>query len=334
MTSPPGARQIDANDQTALKETSAEQGSSAKDVIEEITSGLLAEQKSISSKFFYDSVGSKLFDQICNLPEYYPYRTEMGMLPSIAEDLSELITQPIELIEFGAGSLTKIRILLQSVKMIRSVVPIDIAQAHLQSAANLLATEYPDIDVTPLFADFTQPISLDNAKDVPKLGFFPGSTIGNFNREFALQFLQRLRRSLGDSGMLLIGVDTKKSPQQLHQAYNDSAGVTAQFNRNILSHVNRITGSDFNPDAFDHYALYNPHLGRIEMHLVSQCEQVVRIHDKQISFHQGETIHTENSYKYRPDEFIHLARMAGWRFEKQWLAKDDMFSVFLLHADT
>lgn len=333
MAFPPVARQIDAAHQTALKESSSEQDRLVEDVTAEITSGLLAEQKSISSKFFYDSLGSKLFDQICDLPEYYPYRTEMAMLPNIAKDLSELITQPIELIEFGAGSLTKIRILLQSVNMIRSVVPIDIAQDHLQCAADSLAADYPDINVSPIFADFTQPISLENQSDFSKLGFFPGSTIGNFNREFALQFLQRLRRSLGDSAMLLIGVDTKKSPQQLHQAYNDSAGVTAKFNRNILRHVNQITGSDFNPDAFEHYALYNPHLGRIEMHLVSQCEHVVHIRDQQISFHQGETIHTENSYKYRPDEFIHLARMAGWQFEKQWLAKDDMFSVFLLHAD-
>ncbi|GGZ63955.1 MAG: L-histidine N(alpha)-methyltransferase [Alteromonadaceae bacterium] len=327
MSVPPVAQRADSTNQLSPE----------LQLIAEITAGLNAQQKIISSKFFYDSVGSDLFDQICDLPEYYPYLTEMNMLPHIAGDLSQSIAQPVELVEFGAGSLTKIRILLESIKMIESVVPIDIAHSHLQRAADKLSADYPHVNVAPIFADFTQPVSLQNKgknqDQLPKLGFFPGSTIGNFNRDFALTFLQRLRKTLGDSGMLLIGVDTKKSLHTLHQAYNDSAGVTAKFNLNILRHVNHIAASNFDLDAFEHYAFYNPHFGRIEMHLVSKIEQSVHINGQSITFAQGETIHTENSYKYRPDEFVHLARMAGWRLEQQWLANDDMFSVFLLHAD-
>ncbi|MDU0355031.1 L-histidine N(alpha)-methyltransferase [Paraglaciecola aquimarina] len=301
-------------------------------LISEITANLKADQKSISSKFFYDAIGSDLFDQICHLPEYYPYRTEMNMLPKIAADMAALVKQPIELVEFGAGSLTKIRILLKSINMIQSVVPIDIAQTHLQKAADALARDYPEVAVSPIFADFTQPLALQSHNTLPKLGFFPGSTIGNFNREFALQFLQRIRRTLGDNSQLLIGVDTKKSAQVLHRAYNDQAGITAKFNLNILSHLNHIANANFDLQKFEHYAFYNPHFSRIEMHLVSQVEQSVVINNKPIDLHLGETIHTENSYKYRPDEFIHLARMAGWTIQQEWLAEDDMFSVFLFDA--
>ncbi|AJQ93676.1 L-histidine N(alpha)-methyltransferase [Gynuella sunshinyii] len=300
--------------------------------IRDVLDGLQQPQKSLPSKYFYDSQGSQYFDQICSLNEYYPYRTELSMLPDVARDLNSILQDPWEIVEFGAGSLVKIRLLLQQLDNIEHYVPIDIAGDHLRQASDRLQQEFPQLTVLPIEADFTQPAPLPETLPLPKLGFFPGSTIGNFSPEQAQFFLSNIRQSLGDHSRLLIGVDTKKDPSVLHNAYNDSMGVTAAFNRNILNHINRICGADFDPQAFAHYAFYNPVAGRIEMHLISTLAQQVSIDDQMIAFSEGENIHTENSYKYTPDEFLALAATSGWERERIWLDKAQMFSVFLLSA--
>ena len=300
--------------------------------IKEVISGLQQTPKMLPSKYFYDTRGSQYFDQICDLNEYYPYRTELAMLPEIASDLEQMLEDSWEIVEFGAGSLVKIRLLLQQLSNIQHYVPIDIAGEHLRDATQKLQDEFPQLEVVPIEADFTQPTKLPVALSRPKLGFFPGSTIGNFDPGQAREFLIHARHSLGVGSRLLIGVDTKKDPALLHRAYNDEAGVTAAFNRNILHHINRVCDANFNPQAFVHYAFYNPQAGRVEMHLISTEEQQIEIDEYTISFSEGENIHTENSYKYTPEEFSHLASRSGWRKERLWLDSQHMFSVFLLHA--
>ncbi|WP_428240036.1 L-histidine N(alpha)-methyltransferase [Gynuella sp.] len=300
--------------------------------IRDVLDGLQQPKKSLPSKYFYDSQGSQYFDQICNLEEYYPYRTELSMLPDVARDLNSILQNSWEIVEFGAGSLVKIRLLLQQLDNIEHYVPIDIAGDHLRQASDRLQQEFPQVSVLPIEADFTQPAPLPETRSLPKLGFFPGSTIGNFSPEQAQIFLSNIRQSLGKHSRLLIGVDTKKDPNVLHNAYNDSMGVTAAFNRNILTHINRICDANFDSQTFAHYAFYNPVASRIEMHLISTLAQEVNIDDQMIAFSEGENIHTENSYKYTPDEFLALAATSGWDREKIWQDKAHMFSIFLLSA--
>ncbi len=297
----------------------------------EAIEGLTQSQKTLPAKYFYDTKGSQLFDQICELDDYYPYRTEMALLPRIAKDLSTILSEPCHVVEFGAGALTKIRILLKHIKQIDSFTPIDIAGDFLRQQSKRLQQEFPQLEVTAVEADFTASVSLP-ASTSKNIGFFPGSTIGNFEPEDAKIFLKQARETLGNHALLLIGVDTKKSPEVLHRAYNDSQGITRAFNLNILSHLNHSADANFDLSNFEHYAYYNPVAGRIEMHLVSQCDQAVQLGDTRIDLHEGESIHTENSHKYTRSEFETLSSQSGWKSVKHWMADQQMFGVHLLQA--
>ena len=297
---------------------------------DDVISGLSKARKSLSPKYFYDEQGSHFFDQICDLEEYYPYKTELKLLPVVAEELSEILTGSYAVIEFGAGSLHKIRPLFENINGIKRFVPIDISGEFLKASVKHLQKGFPKIKMQAVAADFSKPVQLPSEVREEKIGFFPGSTIGNFTPDQACEFLSNALQTLGQSGYMLIGVDTKKSPITLHKAYNDSLGVTKKFNLNVLERINRELDADINTENFEHYAFYNADKGCIEMHLVSKVEQCANVSGKQIAFKCGESIHTESSYKYTAKEFSELAQRAGWKVEKQWLAEGDMFSTFLL----
>lgn len=305
--------------------------------LQDVIQGLSRPQKTLPAKYFYDLEGSGYFDQICRLEEYYPCRTEMALLPTVAAELREMFTGSMEeglnVVEFGAGSLQKIALISEAIPFFRRYIPIDICEAHLRASARFLMKQHPHLEVHPLVADFTDEISLP---ELPgrSMGFFPGSTIGNFFPDEAIGFLRRVREALGHNNYLLIGVDTKKDPAILHSAYNDQLGVTARFNKNILARINRELDGDFDLSRFAHKAWYNETLGRVEMHLRSQVNQSVHVGMERFYFREGETIHTECAYKYHPDEFARLAAMAGWITVKRWMAADDLFSVFLLGCPT
>lgn len=303
--------------------------------------GLSVWPKTVPAKYFYDRRGSELFEQICRLPEYYPTRTEMRMLRDNAAEIAGLLGADAELVEFGAGALDKVRLLLDAMTSPRAYLPIDISGDHLGQAAAALARDYPQLAVRPVVGDFMQPLTLPlrDAAAQGRVGFFPGSTIGNFTPDEALQFLRnaaamlRLARGEGAADRatsLLVGVDLVKDPALLHAAYNDSAGVTAAFNLNLLRRANTELGADFDLDAFRHYAFYQPHLHRIEMHLVSARAQIVQIGGQRYSFAAGESIHTENSYKYTVERFRQLAEKAGFRPAAVWTDADSLFSLHWL----
>jgi len=297
----------------------------------DVLRGLTAKEKSLSPKYFYDDEGSALFDRICRLDEYYPYQAELKLLPVVALELKKILTEDYTVVEFGAGSLLKIKPLLENVKGIRQFIPIDISGNHLREACAQLSTEFPAIDIQPVEADFCQFVDLGQTMGKP-LGFFPGSTIGNFSPSEATQFLANAKKTVGSGGYMLVGVDTKKSPVTLHRAYNDNAGVTAQFNLNMLTRINRELGANFNLEAFEHYAYYDTDAGCIKMHLVSLADQRYQLLGEEIVFNKGESVHTESSYKYRPEDFSAMADRAGWQVEQLWLAENEMFSTFLLRA--
>lgn len=298
----------------------------------DVIQGLSQADKQLPAKYFYDNQGSRLFDGICELPEYYPYRTELGLLPGIAKEMNDLLQPPCEIIEFGAGSLIKIRVLLQQIKHVKRFVPIDIAGEHLRKASQLLRREFRSLIVHPIEADFTQPVDLPQHSAIPRLGFFPGSTIGNFLPEEAIQFLANARTTLGKNSLLLIGVDSKKDPLILHHAYNDYQGITAEFNRNILVRINREIGADFDVESFHHYAFYNAPKGRVEMHLVSGKDQKVTVAGIPFRFMEGETIHTENSHKYTTAEFRSLSEKAGWSLINTWHDEKERFRIHLMQV--
>lgn len=300
--------------------------------LEDVIDGLSQKQKTLHPKYFYDQRGSEFFDRICGLEEYYPFQAELELLPRVARELSGVLTREYEMIEFGAGSLQKVKPLLDEIAGIRRFTPIDISGQHLRSACEKLQGEYPQLGVEAVVADFSRPVDLPGNTQ-QRLGFFPGSTIGNFQPEEARDFLACAGETLGRGSHMLIGVDTKKSPAILHRAYNDAAGVTAAFNRNILERINRELDGNFRVEQFEHYAFYNAARGRVEMHLISRCDQTASVGETEIRFREGESIHTENSYKYTPREFEQLAASAGWRFERQWLARDRLFAAYLMrHA--
>ncbi len=297
---------------------------------EEVLQGLASRPRRIAPKFFYDERGSRLFDAICELPEYYPTRTEMGILESCAGEVAQLAGPDGTLIELGSGASRKIRLLLEAVRP-RQYLGIDISREFLRESAQQLAHDYPWLDVHAACADFMRDIELpDGAVEGRKLAFFPGSTIGNFDPRDALAFLVRVRRLIQPDGALLIGVDLKKDPQVLHAAYNDSAGITAQFNLNLLQRLRGELGAVVNPQGFKHRAFYNDRRGRIEMHLVSRRAQEIRLNGRSFHFEAGESIHTENSYKYSVEEFHALARGAGLRPRQVWLDGGRLFSVHYL----
>lgn len=295
--------------------------------------GLAQTPHTIAPKFFYDERGSRLFDRICALEEYYPTRCEMAILATHAREIAHHIGAQADLIEFGAGSLRKIRLLLDALDAPARFVPIDISAEHLQGAAAILRTAYPALDVHPLAADFTAPLALPPrlAGRGKRVGFFPGSSIGNFSPAEAHDFL-RMAAHLLRGGGLLVGVDLVKDPALLHCAYNDAAGMTAAFNLNLLERANRELGADFDPRAFAHYAFYAPLPQRIEMHLVSLRDQLVSVCGQGFALREGESLHTENSYKYTAEQFRALARAAGFMPGPVWCDPQRRFSVHWLAA--
>ena len=295
-----------------------------------LIAGLRQMPKRLPCKYFYDRQGSLLFEQICRLREYYPTRTETALLRTHATEMAALIGEDAELVEFGAGSLQKVGILLDAMTSPRRYVPIDISSDYLTAMAAQLGRRYPGLSVKPHIADFTQPICLP-APQGRRVGFFPGSTIGNFERAEAIAFLRRAAALLKGSG-LLIGADLVKDPAMLHAAYNDAAGITAAFNKNILARANREADADFDLEAFAHYAFYEPRLQRVEMHLVSLERQRVGVAGVDIGFEEGETIHTENSHKYTIEGFRELTRQAGFVPRAVWCDPAQLFSIHWLEA--
>jgi dimethylhistidine N-methyltransferase len=285
----------------------------------------------ISPKWFYDTQGSQLFEQICELPEYYPTRTEVALLERHAIDIAGLIGRNAEVIEFGAGASRKVRLLLSALESPSRFVPIDISGAHLLASVAALKAKFPGIDVMPIIADFTQPVELPSPHG-RRVGFFPGSSIGNFEPEHARRMLQGFATML-TGGWLLIGVDLLKDPKRLHAAYNDSAGITAAFNLNLWTRANREAGTDFDTSMWMHAAFYNAPHHRIEMHLVSRGAQEVTMAGQSFTFEEGDSVHTESSYKYSIASFQGLACSAGWTPQAVWTDPAQSFSVHLLRCD-
>ena len=295
--------------------------------------GLQDARKELPSKYFYDYVGSHLFEQICALDEYYLTRTEHSIMQERMAEVVTLLGPNCLLIEYGSGNSTKIRMLLDALQDPAGYVPIDIAKEQLLRSVASLATAYPALEVLPVCADYTSDFALPlSSKPVSRrIAYFPGSTIGNFDREPAKRFLQQIAKACTGGG-LLIGVDLKKDFNILHRAYNDAQGVTAQFNLHLLERINEELDANFQLDQFGHYAFYNPGQSRIEMHLVSLTNQTVRIGEVEIAFKLGESIWTESSYKYTLEEFARLARAAGFIVEGVWTDPQQLFSVQYLRV--
>ena len=295
----------------------------------EVMIGLRKPQKELPSKYFYDEHGSQLFERICELREYYITRMEASIMRAHIEEIGELIGPHVLLIEHGCGNCEKVRFLIDHLNNPVAFIPIDISKEQLLQVARALDSIYPQLQVLPVCADYTSSFKLPVAKQESKrtVVYFPGSTISNFDPIPAKYFLEHVANLCGPNGALLIGVDLKKDPAVLHNAYNDTEGLTAAFNLNLLERINRELGCDFQLDAFEHYAFYNPREGRVEMHLISQKNQVVHINGETVSFSKGESIWTESSYKYNIDEFERMAAVAGFRVERLWLDERQWFSV-------
>jgi L-histidine Nalpha-methyltransferase len=299
----------------------------------DVVAGLTRLEKAIPPKYFYDMTGAALFDKICDLPEYYLTRTEVEILAAHAGELAELLGPDVTLVELGSGSSLKTGLLLDALREPRAYVPVDICAEALAAAAARLHRRYPGLVVLPVRADFTASIALPPAAAKGRIAmFFPGSTIGNLEPADAVLLLRKMHRRLPPGGWLIVGVDTKKPAAELERAYNDSAGVTAQFNRNLLVRIRDELDGELDPDAFEHHAFYNPSAGRIEMHLRSLVDQRVKVDGHTFRFLAGETLHTENSYKYTPAEFGQLAMRAGFAGTRLWQDPDGRFAVYGLEA--
>ena len=299
------------------------------DFLSEVVGGLKGQPKSLPCKFFYDERGSALFDAICELPEYYPTRTEIALLEQISPDLARAIGPNAHLIEYGCGSVKKVRPLLDALIDPAAYVAVDISREHLLAAAQTLAADYPALEVHAVCADFTKPFRVRapaGRPDARRVGFFPGSTLGNFVPSDAHRFLRNAVDLLGPGGAMVIGIDLKKDVGILDAAYNDSQGVTAAFNLNLLHRINQELGADFNVGKFRHLAHYNADAGRMEMHLYSTADQAVRVNGETFQFREGESIHTENSHKYSVDEFRAMAREAGFEPAQVWTDDAALFS--------
>ncbi|MDT8319954.1 MAG: L-histidine N(alpha)-methyltransferase [Xanthomonadales bacterium] len=314
---------------TASETILTEQDDTLTKDLAEILRGLSMVQKSLSPKFFYDERGSALFDAICELPEYYPTRTELQIMRSRIGEIAARVGPRASVIEFGSGSSRKTRILLEHLDDLAAYVPVDISRDHLLAAAQSIAADFPAIEILPVAADFTRPFPLPNPRIEPQrnLVYFPGSTIGNFSLQAAHELLRVMHQEAGENGALLIGVDLKKDPRILERAYNDGAGVTADFNLNLLSRLNREFGADFDLDRFRHRAIWNAAAGRIEMHLVSLCEQRVHVGGRAFEFAADEFIVTEYSHKYTLEQFNVMATGAGFRVIDAWTDPRKWFSV-------
>lgn len=300
---------------------------------DEVVEGLGKPQKSVPPKYFYDAEGSRLFEAICELAEYYPTRTETALLRARAAEIAEAIPRGAALVEFGSGASVKTRILLDAAPQLSVYAPVDISPEALAAAAHDIGRDYPRLTVAPLAEDFTRALTLPaQAAGRPVVGFFPGSTIGNFTPDEARAFLEGARRLLGEGAAFIVGIDLVKDAATLTAAYDDALGVTAAFNKNLLARINRELGGDFDLDAFVHRAVWNEADSRIEMHLESQKAQTVHVAGRAFQFAAGETLHTENSCKFTVEGFARLAVSAGWRLEREWVSPAPAFAVVLLRA--
>jgi len=299
---------------------------------EEVIDGLTQPRKQLPCKYLYDEQGSILFDRICELDDYYPTRTELRIMRDNVVEIVEQLGPRCLLIEFGSGSSLKTRILLDRMQEPAGYVPIDISREHLMKSVHALAAAYPQVDILPMCVDFHETFDVPTTRHPPqrRVVYHPGSTIGNCTPDEAAMMLRSIARLCGVGGGLLIGVDLKKDVQTLERAYNDSQGITAKFNLNILRRINRELDADFHVEAFEHKAIFNEELDRVEMHLLSKDNQTVTVCDEEIELTAGETIHTENSHKYDPRDFIQLATTAGWSSRKVWVDDDRLFSVHFL----
>lgn len=307
-------------------------------VLTEVVAGLRRKPKQLPCKLFYDDAGAALFERICTLDEYYPTRTEIGILRAFGDEMAAWIGGRARIVEYGSGSGEKTRLLLRRLRSVAEYVPIDISGRQLEAFAEALRRELPGVAVHPVHADYTRPLVLPPNRDAARsVVFFPGSTIGNFHPAEALEFLRNAASLCGAGGGLLIGVDLRKDRGMLERAYNDAAGVTAAFNLNALTHINHICDADFDENGFEHRAIYNEVHGRIEMHLVSRARQRVRLNKTaprpdEVTFERGEVIVTEYSYKYTIEQFRELARCAGFEPAALWQDAGGLFSVHALNA--
>jgi dimethylhistidine N-methyltransferase len=299
-----------------------------RDFAASVIEGLSRPRKSLPCRFFYDARGSALFEEITKLPEYYPTRTEIAILEADAADMAGGVPENCVLVEFGSGSSRKTEILLKSLRDLVAYVPIDVSRSALADAKRRLVTRFPALPVRPILGDFSREIAFpDDLIKAQKLGFFPGSTIGNFAPADARSLLGNMRGMLSPDGRLIVGVDLKKDARALVRAYNDEDGITAAFNLNLLARINRELEGSFDLCCFRHEAIYNPREGRVEMHLVSLKDQAASVKGHWFHFQSGETIHTENSYKYTIGQFQELSRAAGWLPGRVWTDDENLFSV-------
>jgi L-histidine N-alpha-methyltransferase len=313
----------------AFHDLSPDQG----DFRQALIDGLSGRSKAIPCRFLYDARGSALFEKICTLPEYYPTRTELGILRAIAPEVAERLGPGVQMIELGGVSSLKARILLDALEEPSAYIPVDISRDHLRASAEALHAEKPGLSVLAVCADYTQPFELPSAPGGgPRMGFFPGSTIGNLRPDDAIAFLASWAERLGPGSVMIVGVDLRKDPAILEPAYDDAQGVTAAFSKNLLVRANRELGADFDVDAFAHRARYDVPAGRVEIHLESLADQTVRIGKTAFHFAKGERVHIEDSCKYSVQGFKALARAAGFRPTAHWTDPAQLFSVHYLET--
>jgi dimethylhistidine N-methyltransferase len=312
--------------------TAAEQISppESSDFVSDAIAGLSSNPRTLPCKYFYDERGAALFQKICDLPEYYITRTEIDILDRNRAEIASHLGPNIELIGLGTGAGTKTRILIEALETPAVYIPVDISEKQLRESTANFRKIFPDLEILPVCADYLQPVVLPSPHHKParNVVYFPGSTIGNFEPDEAVQFLRRVANVCRENGGLLIGADLKKAGDVLEAAYNDRAGVTAQFNLNLLERVNRELGADFDLDQWRHRAIYNSDAGRIEMYLISESDQFVHLDEQRFHFRRAEKIVTEFSYKYSPEEFSALAGKAEFEFEQMWTDDARLFGVF------
>ncbi len=302
---------------------------------DDVVAGLRRSPKTLPCKYFYDERGSRLFERICELDEYYPTRTELSILERSVVEMAECLGTRCMVIEPGSGSGTKTRLLLEALDRPVAYVPVDISRAPLLRSAESIDGAHPELQVLPVCADFTRPFALPTPRRAParRVVYFPGSTIGNFDPPDVVRFLARMRELCAPGGALLIGVDLRKDGKVLEAAYDDAQGVTAEFNLNLLLRINRELGADFDLARYRHRAVWDPERGRVEMHLVSTAAQTAKVNGEAFDFAPGEAIHSESSYKYDLDDFAGLARQAGLAVRRVWLDEGRWFSVqYLIEA--
>jgi dimethylhistidine N-methyltransferase len=303
-------------------------------LLREVLDGLRAGQPTLPCKLFYDEYGSQLYEQITALDEYYPFRAEVEILERYGPAIARALGEGVLVVEYGSGSSVKTRLLLDCLHACAGYLPIDISREHLAQAARGIARHYPDLPVEHLCADFTEPLRLPAhfTAQRRRVAFFPGSTIGNFDPPAATRLLRNIRDLVGAGGRLLVGVDIPKDRATLERAYDDPHGVTARFNRNILTHINRLFGADFDPDCFHHEAIWNPQRSRVEMHLRCIRDHDATLAGERIAFRRGQSIWTESSHKYPPERFQEICAMAGFAAETVWFDDRERYTLHLMRA--